>query len=690
MIQRRTQPEENENEELPIQTRPFPGQSSKTPFNVSARIRSLRGGGRPLSASTRSLFEPRFGYDFSGVRIHTDSRASETASALKARAFTIGSDIMFGSGEYAPDTDTGQRLMSHELTHVVQQSMAQPGGAGLIQRQETVPDFTEEEVEEFGEETGELEEDTGEAAREATAEKEGASVRKAGRMACTPKSRDKQFLRKTPTPATGENVIATLNFNALVYVQAEGQKGEEKNWYKIITADGQEGWVPKASVALDPPEPGAVLYWVRSGDTAIDLAGQWYKPEGGFERWWVPGSSDEGDARFYIGALAFANKGRAGMPSPADLTERDAWKSVKVIEGHTIWKPSKEFVNALQGKVSSGSISREAWETVKKAAKKVWGWIVYAAAFIAGILYGAGESLYDLFAGLVDLVKMVWSVLKSLFTGNIISDAEELWNGIANLDLSALAEDFLKKWNADDPWDQGFFRGRVIGYVIMEILMLVFSGGILTALKWTGKFAKIGSLIAKLPKLAKVAEAVKAAKIPEKASTFIKARFAGKLGKTGVKILEGVEKGKVAIAAYLKTAEHLTKRAEAFKNYLARGGKKSQATFDKIYDTLTQNRLTGKLAEEQFQLIMKGAPKEYWVTVAGKSVLRKVDNVLGNAAREVKSGPLKLTPFIKNQILKDIQLMMTKGLTVEWHLLAGGDAKAIAALEKAGFKVVIY
>jgi hypothetical protein len=220
--------------------------------------------------------------------------------------------------------------------------------------------------------------------------------------------------------------------------------------------------------------------------------------------------------------------------------------------------------------------------------------------------------------------------------------------------------------------------------------MLIFSGGILSALKWTGKFAKIGALIAKIPKIEKIAELGKAMKIPGKAKDFLKARYAGKLGAAGVKILKGVEKGKVAIEAYLKTAEHINKRVAAFQKYLARGGKKSRAAYDKIYDTLTRNRLVGKLAEDQFQLVMKGSPKSYYVTVGGKKVLRKVDNVLGNVAREVKSGPLKLTPFIEKQILKDMQLIKVRGLKVEWHLLAGGEPTALAALRKAGIDVIIY
>jgi hypothetical protein len=66
--------------------------------------------------------ESRFGHDFSSVRVHTDAKAAESAHAVDARAYTLGQNIVFGTGQYAPGTPTGQRLLAHELTHVVQQS----------------------------------------------------------------------------------------------------------------------------------------------------------------------------------------------------------------------------------------------------------------------------------------------------------------------------------------------------------------------------------------------------------------------------------------------------------------------------------------------------------------------------------------------------------------------------------------
>jgi hypothetical protein len=80
----------------------------------------LPSGGRPLDDSVRQTFEPRFGYDLSRVRVFADSQAATAADALDAKAFTVGSDIVFGAGQYAPESESGQRVLAHELAHVVQ------------------------------------------------------------------------------------------------------------------------------------------------------------------------------------------------------------------------------------------------------------------------------------------------------------------------------------------------------------------------------------------------------------------------------------------------------------------------------------------------------------------------------------------------------------------------------------------
>jgi len=100
------------------------------PVGVASAIRSS-GGGSPLSSGTRSLMESRFGEDFGDVRTHTDSSAAEAAGALGAQAFTTGRDIYFGPGHSPSETPADQKLMAHELTHVVQQrnGAVAPGSA---------------------------------------------------------------------------------------------------------------------------------------------------------------------------------------------------------------------------------------------------------------------------------------------------------------------------------------------------------------------------------------------------------------------------------------------------------------------------------------------------------------------------------------------------------------------------------
>lgn len=80
----------------------------------------LSSSGQPLDQGARALMEPRFNYDFSRVRVHTDERAAESARAVNALAYTVGSKVVFGSNQYAPQTSAGRRLLAHELTHVTQ------------------------------------------------------------------------------------------------------------------------------------------------------------------------------------------------------------------------------------------------------------------------------------------------------------------------------------------------------------------------------------------------------------------------------------------------------------------------------------------------------------------------------------------------------------------------------------------
>jgi hypothetical protein len=97
----------------------------------------LNAPGQPLDTAARAFMEPRFGHDFSKVRVHTDAKASKSAGAVNAQAYAVAQDIVFAPGRYSPETKTGNMLIAHELAHVVQQSRTSPS---LQSRSTNLPD----------------------------------------------------------------------------------------------------------------------------------------------------------------------------------------------------------------------------------------------------------------------------------------------------------------------------------------------------------------------------------------------------------------------------------------------------------------------------------------------------------------------------------------------------------------------
>ncbi len=129
-IQRKCAACATEEEQEHLMAKEAPGRTPGGSPGLESRIRAIRGGGRPLPETTRSWFEPRFGRDFHDVRIHNDPEAAATAREINALAYTLGSDIVFGPGQFDPETESGRRLLAHELTHVVQQDGTEVHASG--------------------------------------------------------------------------------------------------------------------------------------------------------------------------------------------------------------------------------------------------------------------------------------------------------------------------------------------------------------------------------------------------------------------------------------------------------------------------------------------------------------------------------------------------------------------------------
>ncbi len=200
----------------------------------------LRSPGQSLETSTRSRMESHFGHDFGGVRVHTDARASESAGAVNAVAYTVGNNIVFGAGHYAPQTSAGQRLLAHELTHVAQQT-----GSGALTSQE--------------------------GALEAEAEKVSASIQSGARtpvavaLGIGPRL-SRQAAPEEVAPSPADAVLATAaGFSPAVFVPGVAHMHAPTGKWADVQKDVHPG-SGGAELACATMEPGTVLDW----GTALD------------------------------------------------------------------------------------------------------------------------------------------------------------------------------------------------------------------------------------------------------------------------------------------------------------------------------------------------------------------------------------------------------------------------------------
>lgn len=110
-----------EDEDTAVQRKALPSAGGAAPQSPDHVRNVISSGGRALDLQTRNFFESRFGYDFSGVRIHTGLAAENSARAINARAYSFGTDVVFDRDEYRPECESGRHLLAHELAHVARQ-----------------------------------------------------------------------------------------------------------------------------------------------------------------------------------------------------------------------------------------------------------------------------------------------------------------------------------------------------------------------------------------------------------------------------------------------------------------------------------------------------------------------------------------------------------------------------------------
>ena len=301
-------------------------------------------------------------------------------------------------------------------------------------------------------------------------------------------------LRERPDKTAPE--IAQLKFNDRVFVVRA--LSTPSAWSFVVTDDKKFGYVWDEWLFVDPPEPNARLHKIAPGESAIGIAERYYKGATGWGH----------DYRFYVNVLVYTNRGegdkRKGI---AKDNKDDSWSATKTKAGVYIWVPSVGFADTLRGQVSSGSITYGAWEYVKNLAAAVWEWVTFGVAFVAGLIHGALECVWDTLTGIVDLANLIVDLVEAVLEGPI-EKAKELWDSLS-LDaikdaISGWIDDFEKKWNASSSLKRGHFRGWVIGYLIAEVAIAIFSAGAATAVKWSGRLAKIVNALKKVKGLGKI------------------------------------------------------------------------------------------------------------------------------------------------------------------------------------------
>ena len=381
--------------------------------------------------------------------------------------------------------------------------------------------------------------------------------------------------------APGGAILKQLPFNSRLFVSHR----LSSDWYFVTLDDGNFGFVHADRVRTHPPEPGALLHKIKKGESALRIVKQHYNADA------ITWGQDE---RYYVNVLVEANASKkpTGIYKPSVNSD---WSETRTREDFLIWVPTLQFARSLKEKVPSGSISRTVWEAAKSTASTVEDFYLAYAAFVAGLLQGALESLWDLLTGLIDLIRLVWDILKSVFLGKLFSDLKGLWSLVRSLTAAQLIdaglEAFRTRWNAPDFLSRWRFRGWVVGYALAEIAMAVISGSA-SLVKWAGKAGKFSKLIARFPSVLELAKRVTATskRIPEDVLGRLR-RVVARTSKeahppkkshapwTGVKYADDVDPGDATLYAKIRDAV-----ADTLD--MARNLKVEQGVLDKVKDHL--------------------------------------------------------------------------------------------------------
>lgn len=435
----------------------------------------LRSPGQPLDAATRSFMEPRFGHDFSKVRVHADGPAAESARGVNALAYTVGRDVVFDSGQYAPSTREGTRLLAHELAHVVQQS-----------RGVSVP----------------------KAEHESEAASAGDAIAGGGQTEITGATsvavqRDAGPGATAEGNATDDNprsLIEDLNVAALSPAEIQTERGKVTRW---LQANSQSNSAERDFLRLEQLPKLDRALTEKTGVPVLHAYIEPYTAKHPIQELQIPQDPLKINPLFVPPAPRVAPA--PIKPTPLPFTGQ--------------W--NQEFTRGLVTGLPDGQTLQASWNRLTTELGPLPKKLEFVKGIQMGVASGALSSVHDLINLPRDLVNLLLEFNQHL--GGL--DAALQFLGLPPADLGLLAGQFAAKWLTEDfmnksTHEKGLVIGQPLGYLITEVALLFLGPEelIIKSVSSVAKLAKAGKLgkavlaiLEKLPGFQKLLRARRAA-----------------------------------------------------------------------------------------------------------------------------------------------------------------------------------
>jgi Domain of unknown function (DUF4157) len=381
---------------LEVQRQAFMSEARETENNssLSDRISQELNGGQPLEENVRKQLEAHFNTDLSKVRVHTDGKAHELAKSANAIAFTTGKNIFFQSGKYDPNSSAGFELLSHEVTHTIQQEqgLVSPGvdasssleqqaklegqkavgNKGNLEKQannfndfllkpnpenQTPVSRVQADVKNIQRSLAPsfvLQRDPAKAGTKTS--KDEPKGTKLNLRGAAFNEKDPVKLRSSMDSLSKTNIVSKIPFGTTFLITEQ-----ISSWYRIKLDSGATGFVAGENISVSP-EAKATFYKIKPGDNALDIASKHYNGVKGL------------DLRFYVGVLAKLNPKSIKMPDGIDWSKDSsvsAWKQANPMTGFFIWIPSQAYAANLKGSINNGKVSDHPLEYAADIGKSI-------------------------------------------------------------------------------------------------------------------------------------------------------------------------------------------------------------------------------------------------------------------------------------------------------------------------------